>query len=175
MTSDARWLLLAGGLILTGCPPGEALDEDEPPAPEPQEVEVEFIVQNGFRITDGEAVVYIDAFTQMSAFEADDADLILITHVMSDHYGRSRVLASAEASGAIVVGPSAVIADLEGAGIDDQLADFDDLMYGERAPTCSPGCRSTPTSRSTSGRRPPTPTSATASSSGAGRCSSRGT
>ncbi len=86
--------------------------------------EISLIGNEGFRIRAGAAEIYIDAFYRpipgmasaplLGEKDVAKADLILVTHDHMDHFRVGETAEVACRTGAIVVGPRAVIKSLEG-------------------------------------------------------------
>ena len=86
--------------------------------------EIKLIGNEGFRIRAGTAEIYIDAFYHpipgmasapvLRGKDVAKADLILVTHDHLDHFKAGEAAEVACRTGAIVVGPRAVIKSLEG-------------------------------------------------------------
>jgi len=85
---------------------------------------VTLIGNEGFRIDTPDATIFIDAFygaipgvagtPALRARKVEKADLILVTHAHWDHFQAADVARVARRTGAAVVGPGAVIQELEG-------------------------------------------------------------
>ncbi|MBN1420326.1 MAG: MBL fold metallo-hydrolase [Planctomycetes bacterium] len=101
----------------------------------PQEMmrtEIALIANEGFRIANDAARIYVDAFfepvhgrTAPDPTSLGPADLILITHAHWDHFDPPAVARAAEATGAHVIAPADAIRRLRGTVPADRLIEME--------------------------------------------------
>jgi len=106
--------------------------------------EIRLIGNEGFRIRAGAVEIYIDAFYHairdvagapvLRGKDVEKADLILVTHAHPDHFNAAEVEEVAVRTGAIVVGPRAVIEALAGKVPDDALREMEPAVAPGREP-----------------------------------------
>jgi len=103
--------------------------------------EITAIGNEGFRITSGGMVIYIDAFYSPALWvgsgpccksaDVKKADLILVTHRHQDHFDEAGVVDVASRTGARVVGPSAVVNRLRSKLANDVLFEVEPELATE--------------------------------------------